>query len=319
MKRRLVLAGCLCGGLLFGQAQPREAPLIDANTANLPAQRIGPGDLLAVSVYGSPELTRTVRVGPDGLIRLPMLKEHIRAAGSMPAELEGAIATALAGEGLIVDPFVTVTVADYHSRPVSVMGAVRKPVTFQATGSVTLLDALARAEGLSADAGPEILVSQPPRGSGQPQVMVRRIPVKGLIDAADPELNLPLSGGEEIRVPEAGKIFVLGNVRRPGAFSVQETSTMTVLKAVALAEGLLPLSGKQAVIFRREGSAAKNEISVPLGKIMDSKADDEPLQANDILYVPDAKGRRVGLAALEKILLYGSGATTALIYGTAVH
>src|SRR5215471_5579992 len=132
----------------------------EPSSNNLPIQRIGPDDLLAISVYGAPELTRTIRVSQDGFIRLPMLKERIAAKGLMPAELEESIARALKAGELIVDPFVTVTVAEYHSRPVSVVGAVRSPVTFQALGTVTLLDALARAGGLTTDAGTEIVVSR---------------------------------------------------------------------------------------------------------------------------------------------------------------
>src|ERR1700735_902314 len=92
---------------------------------NLPAQRIGPDDLVGLSVYDSPEFTRTIRVGPDGWIRLPMLKQRINADGLMPNQLESAVADALVEEQLLVDPFVTVTVVEYHSRPISVVGAVK--------------------------------------------------------------------------------------------------------------------------------------------------------------------------------------------------
>jgi polysaccharide export outer membrane protein len=298
-----------------GQSQPRMA---DPGSANLPAQKIGPNDLLAVSVYDSPELTRTVRVGADGVIRLPMLKRPVKVEGLMPAEVETAVAGALTAEQLIVDPFVTVTVAEYHSRPIAVLGAVKHPITFQAIGPVTLLEALSRAEGLTPDAGPEILVSRTQPGpNGAPTALVQRIFVKALIDAADPEMNLKLTGGEEIRVPEAGKIFVVGNVKKPGAFSMQDTAETSVLKAVALAEGLLPYAGKQAYIYRREGgSGSKNEIPVELKQIMDRKAPDATLQANDILYIPDRQGRRTSMAILEKVLMFGAGATTALIYAT---
>src|SRR5579871_3658331 len=85
---------------------------------NLPAQRIGANDLIAISVYDAPELTRTVRVGEDGYFRLPMLKQKILAAGLMPAALEAAIVRALESEQLMVDPFVTVTIAEYESRPI---------------------------------------------------------------------------------------------------------------------------------------------------------------------------------------------------------
>src|SRR5262245_17983556 len=163
---------------------------------NLPAQKIGPNDLIAVSVYDAPELTRTIRVDDDGGIRLPLLKGSIPAGGLFPRELEASIAEALKSAELMVDPVVKVTIVEYYSRPISVAGAVRKPVTFQATGNITLLEAIARAEGLTAEAGTEILVSRP-------QELVRRVPVKALIDAADPEMNLRLTGGEELRVPEA--------------------------------------------------------------------------------------------------------------------
>jgi polysaccharide biosynthesis/export protein len=297
-------------------AQLRLAPMSDPSAANLPAQRIGPNDLIAVSVYDAPELTRTVRVGADGAIRMPMLKAPIAVEGLMPGQVEAAIAAALKNEQLIVDPYVTVTVAEYHSRPISVMGAVKKPTTFQAVGAVTLLEALARAEGLTPDAGPEVLVSRVRPGPGGASTpLVRRIPVKALIDAADPEMNLTLQGGEEIRVPEAGRVFVVGNVKKPGAYVVHDDSESTVLKALAVSEGLLPFHASQAYIFRREGGAgARSEIAIELKKIMDRKAPDVPMQINDILYVPDARKARAGLAALEKILMFGSGATSALIY-----
>ena len=311
--KALILSFVWLAGVASGQNRP--AATAEVAGTNLPIQRIGTNDLVAVSVYDTPEFTRTVRVGADGYLRLPMIKQRIRAAGLMPEELESTIATALQEEGLIVDPFVTVTVAEYNSRPIAVMGAVRKPLTFQAEGPVTLLDALARAEGLSTEAGPEILVSRPQPGTnGETTVLTQRIPVAALIDAADPTLNLKLTGGEEIRVPQVGRFFVLGNVKKPGAFVAQDGSETTVLKALALAEGLLPFAAKRAYIYRQEGSGPKNEIPIDLGKMMERKAADIPLLANDLLYIPDAKGTRATLAALEKVLLVGTGTMSALIY-----
>jgi polysaccharide biosynthesis/export protein len=244
-----------------------------------------------------------------------MISQPIQAAGLMPNELESTIATCLKEEGLIVDPFVTVTVAEYTSRPIAVMGAVRRPLTFQAVGPVTLLDALARAEGLSPEAGPEILVSHQQVGAaGDTTALIQRIPVKALIGAGDPEVNLKLTGGEEIRVPEMGKFFVLGNVKKPGAFAVGGGSEATVLKALAVAEGLMPYAAKRAFIYRMEASGSKNEIAIELGKMMDRKTPDVPLLANDILYVPDAKGTRATFETLAKVLVFGGGAVSALIY-----
>jgi len=293
----------------------RTAPMPEEG-ANLPAQRIGASDLVAVAVYDAPELTRTVRVDADGFIRMPMLSERIKAAGLMPAELEAAIVKALQAEQLIVDPFVTVTVAEYESRPISVAGAVKQPIRFQAIGKVTLLDAITRAGGLSPEAGPEILVSRGDAGDGS-AALVQRIPVRGLFEAEHPELNIPLKGGEEIRIPESGKVYVVGNVKKPGAFPVQDAAQTSVLKVLALAEGLDAYASKEAYIYRREAGAGgkKNEIPIELNKIMQRKAPDAPLFANDILYVPDNTGRRTAITALEKFLLFASGATTAAIYG----
>jgi polysaccharide biosynthesis/export protein len=287
---------------------------VDTN-ANLPAQRIGANDLLAVSVYDAPELTRTIRVSADGLIRLPMLQQRLKADGLLPGDLEAAIGEALRGEQILVDPVVTVTIAEYHSRPISVAGAVKSPVTFQAAGPLTLLDALTRAGGLGPDAGPEILVSRMQVGQdGAPASLVQRIPVRSLIDMADPEMNLTLTGGEEVRVPEVGVVYVVGTVRRPGAFPVRNTSDTTVLQMLALAEGLAPFASKQAYIYRQEAATgSKHEIPIELKKILDRKSQDVPLQPNDILYIPDNTGRRITVGALEKIAGFGTSTASGIL------
>jgi polysaccharide export outer membrane protein len=293
---------------------PRVIPELGAN---LPAQPVGPNDLLAISVYDAPELSRTVRVGADGFIRLPMLHQRIQAQGFLPSALETAIAAALREEQILVDPFVTVTIAEYHSRPISVAGAVKQPIVFQAEGPTTLLEAIARAQGLREDAGREILVSQTQPGpDDKPVMLTRRILVRGLIDDADPALNIVLTGGEEIRVPEVGRVYVVGNVKKPGAFPVQDGSETTVLQMVALAEGLAPYATKEAFIYRREGTGVKNEIPVPLDKIMQRKAPDVALTANDILYIPDSKGKHLTARTLEVLVGLTGAATAALIYTT---
>lgn len=292
------------------------ADLSGANlsSANLPARPLEAQDLIAVNVYGAPELSRTVRVADNGSIRLPMLDRPVTAAGLMPAELEARVAAELAAEQVLVDPAVTVTIVEYRSRPVSVVGAVRQPITFAVYSKITLLEALARAQGLNADAGGEVLVTRPTAG-GSPAVV--RIPVKGLIDAADPALNLRLDGGEEVRVPQIGRIFVMGNVHKPGGFPAGDGSQMTVLKALALAEGLAPFPKKQAYIIRRAENAPDappKEILVELRKIMDRKAPDVELDPNDIFYVPDSRSARNTANALEKALAFVAGtASGALI------
>jgi polysaccharide export outer membrane protein len=305
---------CLSAVISVAPAQTRPPAAPETPGANLPAQPIGANDLVAVSVYDAPELTRTVRVSTDGFIRLPMLKQRVKTQGLMPNDLELAIAKALQDEQIIVDPFVTVNVAEYNSHPISVAGAVKLPLTFQATGPVTLLEAITRAGGLAPEAGPEILVTRTQPGlDGTSSALVQRILVKGLINAADPALNIVLNGGEEIRVPESGKVYVIGNVKMPGAYPVGDGTESTVLQMLALSQGLMPFAAKEAYIYRREGNGSKNEIPIPLTKIMERKAPDTPLLANDILYVPDNKGRRMTLGALEKMFVLGTAATAAAI------
>jgi polysaccharide export outer membrane protein len=285
-------------------------------TSDLPIERIGNDDLLGITVYDSPELTRTVRVDSTGEIRLPMLRGHIKAAGLYPADLESSITAALTEEHVLVDPVVAVSVVEYRSHPISVVGAVRTPATFQATGKVTLLDALSLAGGLTENAGPEILVSEKSATGGAEQPdLVRRIPVHGLMDAVNPSLNLTLHGGEEVRVPEAGKFYVLGNVHKPGAFSMTDGSQSTVLKALALAEGLDHFTGHTAYVYRSDGgNGGKKEIEIELKRIIDRKAPDVPLLANDILYVPEATGRKATLTALDRITTFGASIGTTLLY-----
>lgn len=306
---RILLALCIlaCAMTAVVMAQDQSAVAAAPGvSANLPALPVGPEDLIAVSVYGAPEFSRTLRVSEQGDIRMPMLKSPIKVRGLMPQGVESVIAQALVSEQVLVSPSVTVTIVEYRSRPITVSGAVKMPVTFQAYGNITVLDALTRAQGLSPEAGPEILVSRTIRDeTGNTHSLVQRIPVKGLIDAADPELNLKLQGGEEIRVPEAGKVFVVGNVKKPGAVTVDDANGTTVLKVLSMSEGLVDFSSKTAYIYRKEGGAGgtKNEIPIPLQDIMKRKSPDVALVANDILYIPDRPGQRATFSVLDKVLM----------------
>ena len=306
--------------LLLGSTALAQRPpslMEEVGHDNLPAQRLGIDDLVAVSVYDAPELTRSVRVEQDGAIFLPLLKMGVRAVGLFPRDLETSLADALQAEQILVDPIVKVTVVEYHSRPISVMGAVKKPLTFQAVGTVTLLDALARAEGLSTDAGTEILVSRPqpsPDSRGEVSAtLVERIPLNRLLKDADPAVNYLLHGGEEIRVPEAGKIFVVGNVKKPGAFSVRDAGDSSVLRLVALSEGVLPFAAKLAYVYRRDQSGVKQEVPIELEKIMQRKAADVPLQVDDVLYIPDNKALRKTMTMIERLSNFGASTASGVL------
>jgi polysaccharide export outer membrane protein len=283
---------------------------------NLSQGKLGGDDLIGISVYDSPELSHTVRVGTDGTIRLPMVRQHIQVAGLVPAELETAIATALIDEHVMVDPIVSVTVVEYHSRPITVVGAVRAPITFQAAGTVTLLDAIVRAGGIGTNAGSDILVTHPSSMTGGTSIsLTERIPVHSLMDVSDPASNLKLEGGENIRVPEAGQVYVVGNVKRPGPFLITDGSESSVLKALAMSGGLDSFASHTAYIYRVESiSGRKNQIPIEIKKILARKTPDVPLYGNDMLYIPNRSGLRTSAKALEIATGVGLGVVALLIY-----
>jgi polysaccharide export outer membrane protein len=277
-----------------------QAPARGEGGDALPSQKIGPGDLISLTVSDCPEMSHNFRVSSAGLLTLPHLKEPIVAAGKEPTEIETEVTDALIKGEVLVSPVVTASVVEYRSVPVSVMGAVKHPITFQAIGVVTLIDALARAEGNAP-------------GTGGPS-LVQRIPVYQLSVEADPTLNIRLYGGEVIRVPPAGKVYVFGNVKKPGVYPIQDGNETSVFKMLAMCEGTLQYTNKQAFIYRHEaGKDQRNEIPVEIGKIMDRKSPDVVLLANDILYIPDNKGRRLTSQTIERIIGFGTATGTGLL------
>ena len=319
MRKSPTIGACfvlLSGITAFGQDSAGRAvtPLSDPNmNVNLPMQRVGPEDLITIKVYESPEFTLSVRVSAEGTVRLPIMKSPIPVQGLLPSEIEARIAEALVREKLLVDPFVTVNVAEYHSRPISVTGSVRTPTIFQAIGNMTLLDALARAGGLdSATAGPDVVVTKANGPDGAQSV--QRIPFKQLLLGADPDLNIKLVGGEAIRVPEVGKIIVEGSVARPGSYPVIDpVSNNTVTTAIAQAGGLIQFAAHEAYIIRIDDQGLTHRIFVPLWDIQNRKKPDVTLLARDILQVPDSPKRRITQTAIQTLSGVGAGATTGLL------
>jgi polysaccharide export outer membrane protein len=137
--------------------------------------------------------------------------------------------------------------------------------------------------------------------------LTERVSVRDLIERADPKANLALEGGEEVRVPEVGRVFIVGNVLKPGALPLNDAGGMSVLKALAMAEGLTRFATKQAYIYRPSESGEKKEIEVELRKIMDRKSPDVDLTAGDIFYIPDNRKGRMTANVIDKIVSFGAG------------
>jgi polysaccharide export outer membrane protein len=278
--------------------------------SNLPFQPIGASDLVRLTVDDSPELSQTFRVDQHGYLNLPLLNKPIPAAGLMPDVLRDKIAAALRAQHLLVNPVVDVSVVEYRSRDVTVAGAVKTPMTIQELGDLRVLGALSQAGGLLPEAGPEIIVEQA-NGSAQ------RISVRQLFDGLHPQLNIPITAGAQIRVPQCEQVFVVGDVKRPGAFPYQDMHDTTVLKLLALSGGLDSFSRNKAYIYRTEsGDVQKTEIEVPLKRILDRKAEDVKLAPNDILYVPTNGKLKTSASVLNHVTGMGNAAVSAAIWSS---
>lgn len=274
----------------------------------LPLQPLGPSDLIRLSVYDSPELSRSFRVDQQGNLELPMLKQPVNVKGLMPEAAAKLIADDLRQQHMLVNPIVDVAVVEYRSRSITVSGAVKSPSTIQELKETRLLDAINQAGGLSNDAGTEVVVEKP----GQPPA---HILLKDLLDGSHPDLNVVVNGGDRISVPEMQKIYVVGQVKEPGAFPFTDAQDTTVLKALAMSGGLQSFNKNTVYIFREKpGSATKEQIPVPLRAIMDRKSPDVALAANDILYIPTNRGMKNAASVLNHITGIGNTAASAAIW-----
>jgi polysaccharide export outer membrane protein len=281
----------------------------------LPAESLGKDDLLEITVFYCPELSGAFRIGSDGRLSLPLLPHPIQVSGRTPAQVAAVIKDTLMGAQIMADPSVNVSVLEYRSRTVVVVGAVLHPLTFQATGETTLLDAIAMAGGLSSSAGSTIeLASQHLTPQGTTEQTFQTISIHDLFSKTTQIYNVALHGGEEIRVAETGKIFVTGNVVHPGMYAMQGDGDTTVLKALALSQGLHSFSTKIAYIYRRSAAGGdREEIPVPLSRIIARKERDISMLADDILYVPEAKGRRMTARVLNQISGFGQTAAAGIL------
>ena len=249
--------------------------------------KIGPKDLLEISVLGVPEISKlVVRVSEDGRITLPLLGE-VGVGDLTKFEVEKKL-TKLAGEKIVLKPQVTVHILEYLSRRVSVVGAVGRPGPYELLGRQTVLSVVSEAGGLTEDAGEEIIVIRQLAAGESTSI---RISVDGLFVQGDPKLNIALEPGDVLNVPvdKTVPIYVFGQVRSPGALQVRRSSLPTLTQAIAQAGGFTDRANKKRVQIRRKDAAGKElEIIVSVRKILKGKIKDVPLKVNDTIYVPES-------------------------------
>src|SRR5262245_47497098 len=299
--RALLLAGLVVCGL----SVPAWGQTPAATGAAVPEYRVGAKDVLKVTIWGHDDLWRQVVVAADGTFPFPLVGD-VRAAGFTPGEIEARLRDVL-GKDYLVNPQVSVSVQEYRSQRVFVLGEVEKPRTYALTGPTMLLDVLSQAGGPGKNAGRQVVVvrfpkSEGPTSPGAAGSVTFRSNLKRLLDGIADE-NIPLQGGDTIYVPKLTAFFVLGEVQRQGAYAMEKETT--ALEAVTLAGGFTeraaPSGGK---ILRRRADGAQDSIDVDL---TDLKAREIQLGEGDTLLVPrgntffvSGEVRKPGAYQLEK-------------------
>lgn len=274
--------------------------------ANGEKYRIGAGDVLSVSVYGRPQLSRdALRVDGNGTIRLPLIEDEVKAACKTESEL----AQEIAGRYLkyLKNPRVEVYVKEFNSKPVAIMGAVTKPGQFQVKRPIRLLELLALAGGPTEKAGEEIIVSRAERAavcSNADAVNVKEnlaFVLKSVVSGKS-NANPYINPGEVVTIKEAEQVYVVGNVLRPTGLLLKKQVTIT--QAIAMAGGLLPDTKKENVrlIRRSQSDDTKQIILVDLKAIEKQQAADVTLQPDDIIDVPVNGSKRALKSVLNAIV-----------------
>jgi polysaccharide biosynthesis/export protein len=298
--------------------------------------RIGPQDLLEISVFEAPELNRAVRVSASGEISIPLIGA-VQASGLTPKALEFVLQELLR-RTYMKDPHVSVFMKEMQSHPVSVFGAVKKPGVFQIDGPKSLVEILSMAEGLAEDAGDTVIVMRgaalpgrqeagPNSSSAEPKPNVPvanesqasedpaagatvESSLKNLLESGDPRYNVTVYPGDVVKVTRAGVVYVEGDVKKPGGFILKTNENISVLQAVALAEGLTrTAAGSRARIIRtNEATKARTEIPIDLNKILAGGLTDAMLHPNDIVFVPNSTGKSVFYGSTQAAVSVGSAA-----------
>jgi polysaccharide export outer membrane protein len=272
----LILAGLVALILLarLGGAAPAEG------------YRIGPGDILKITVYGHEDLTRSAVVAADGQMPFPLIGD-VRASGLTPTELEASLRQLL-GKDYLVDPQVSVMVQEYRSQKIFVLGDAEKPGTYPLTGRATLLDALSQAGGPSKTAGRQVVVVRFPKSDapvtpGTAGSTTIRVNLKKLLDG-DASENLVLESGDTVYVPRQTSFYVLGEVKKPGAYALEKETS--ALEAITLAGGFTERAASTlAKVLRKRPDGNQETIVIDLGG-SDPRAREFLLGEGDTILVP---------------------------------
>jgi polysaccharide biosynthesis/export protein len=269
------------------------------------AIKFGPGDLIEVSVYNIPELASKARVSSSGDIYLPLI-DYVHVDGLTLEEAQTLIQKRLEDGGFVRNPHVTIFVDEANSQGVTVIGEVGKPGIYPDVADHKLYEVISQAGGFTASASRKIAVIR----KNQMDAIRVDLP-RNLAD--DLTGNIDILPGDTITVPRAPIIYVVGDVGRPSGLLV-DNGSLTVLQALALAGGTNKTAKLGAARIIHKGPAGMMESKLEIKKMLEAKAPDVTLQADDILFIPVSGARIMAGRTFEAAM---SMATAVSIY--AVH
>ncbi len=283
-------------------AQPAPA---EAARANQPEQSpevlLGGGELLEITVFGAPEFTKEVRVSSDGKIALPMIGE-VPVAGLTIREAEKRVSQRLSEGGFFNDPQVSVMVKEFTTQGISILGEVQKPGIYPLLGSRTLNDAISAAGGVTPRAGKLVTITHRGRANSEAQTLTLSWQQEDAAVTNNPKI-VP---GDTIIVSKAGIVYVVGDVKQPNGF-VMENADLTVLQAIAMAQGTNPTAALNDAKLIRKSANGRKQIPLPLRKMLEARVADVRLQADDIIFVPNSRAKSAAHRGLEMALQAATG------------
>ncbi|MDA8125840.1 MAG: polysaccharide biosynthesis/export family protein [Deltaproteobacteria bacterium] len=244
---------------------------------------IGKEDLLEIIVWGHEDLKRIMPVSLEGMISFPLIGE-VKAAGVSATSLEKAIAAKL-GDGFVVDPQVTVTVKEYKSQRVFLIGEVNKPGTYPVTRENNILYVLSQAGGPTKDAGDEVVIVRPGKPvdhaltlaeAEQRRDQIIKVNLRDAL-AGDKQSNIAIRDGDSIVVPQMPFFFVMGEVKSPGKYNLERGTT--VLMAISIGGGLTAKAASNRALITRESGGKKIEIKAGM---------EAPVLPGDTIVVPES-------------------------------
>jgi polysaccharide biosynthesis/export protein len=279
---------------LAQSAMPPVAATKPAETSQIQSIAIGPGDLLDISVYAVPELTLKVRVNEHGTANLPLVGE-MHFGGMTVSQAEQALGEILVERDFVLKPQITIFVAEYATQGITVLGEVNQPGTYPLFGPHRLFDAISAAGGLT-------------QRSSSTATLIHRddhdhpIPINLAATKANVKADVTLQPGDTIIVDKAQVVYVVGEVNKPGAFLMENNTSITALRAVALAQGATHRAAlNKAEVVRRLPTGVE-QIDLPLGKIMRGQIADIQLTGDDILFLPTSKSKVSAQKGAEAII-----------------